>query len=680
MNETPFAPATEFGNRPKNPLDDSKVESMPAGIYEEKDQQYLTYLQERLVNAKRQYDHPWPELNDKTPYQYYEENEKIANTKLPPKVNDDDVIVSSGTVESKLDALLSNINNLNIETEVHVFDRLNNRLRDLATSLQDTIHDTKIRDGADGAGDEEKKIQRQRTLLKQGTVYVMEEWLRKFETKKVLKQKYRGEFKDFAGYSEKLELVFEGPSRSVLHNNNVFLGDLTKFYMEEQPFVFVMVHDDYNTAKTKFGKFENWQYIKPGAIPETEATMPKTIYDNRWRLTELKKNQVEILYYFDPVLDEFNIIINGVLLMPIGFPLSAVAPFGKIPITKQVFRILSDTFALGGSFVASGSVKEISAIIDEMLRLFVLKGRKSFTPAYVNTSGRVIDRKALMPGRISMGIDPGALQPIASNETQGVTQGEVAVLRELQGLIDQNTVSDPFTGQQAKSGTTATEIREVTTQAKLTLQLAVFVCTLLEIKCDYLRLWNILANWFEPVDSRVVEVEGARKMVKMFRTTNRITTIEGEGEGERMIIPTEDEMPEPKVIRQMERDEQKKTGRPNRKIYLSVPDLKTAKLLWYITAIPKERENSLAYKLQFRDMLNDLMALVKLGSRPNISSLQEEFNRIHNKGRSKLFEEAAAQNIPGMGSLAGLSAGAGAPTRGPAGVSNQGGIPSMPLS
>jgi len=358
---------------------------------------------------------------------------------------------------------------------------------------------------------------------------VQEEWLRKFERKKVLKQKYNGEFKDFAGYDENLDLVFEGPSRTLVYGPNMFLGDMTQFYMELQPYVFVMFHEDYDVAKTRFGSFENWQYVVPGAMPSNTADTAKTIFDNRWRLSELKKNQVEIIMYQDQTRDEFQILINGVCMLPIGFPLSAVSPGGKFNIAKQVFRVINDKFAYGSSFVSSGSVKGISDLIDEMLKLFVLKTRKSFMPAYVNTSGRVTDKKVLSPGRISMGIDPGALQPIASNEVQGVTAGELGILKELQSLVTKSTVSDQFTGQPGGGGATATEVIELQRQARLTLGLTIAVCALLEKKLGYLRLWNIIENWFEPVDTRVDQINESRKLVNVYRSVNSENNIEGEG-------------------------------------------------------------------------------------------------------------------------------------------------------
>lgn len=649
----------------ENPLDKPQEVSRPGElerIYKPEHKEYLSYLQVRLERAKMARNQPYPEFNNKTYIQIYDENEKIANTYLPEKKNEDDVIVSAGTVESKLDVLLSNINNLDLSMEVRAYDQENNQINELGLALQDTVYMTEELDGGEEGGDEEKKMLRQRELLKQGTVFVQEEWLRLFERKKKLNEKFDGTFA-FKNWEEKLELVFEGPGRTLLHGPNVYLGNITEFFMAKQPYVFVVIHQDYKVAETKYGQFEMWKHVKKGAVTETVPEEQRSIFDNKWRLTELKDNQVEIILYQDQPGDEFQILINGVAMLPIGFPLSAVSPAGKYNIAKQVFRPINHNFAYGKSFVASGAIKEISALIDEMLKLFVLKTRKSFSPPYINTSGKVISKKVLSPGRISMGIMPDALVAIGQ-EGNGVTSNEYNVLKELQDRIDKSTVSPTFAGQQAKGGTTATEIVEIQKQAKLTLGLAISACTLLEQKLGYLRLWNVLENWYNPLDTKLVGANDARREVNRYRNTVRETNIDGEGLGERQVIPTDDALPSAEEIRALEYNEEEQRGYPVRKIYLSPTGLKTAKLRWYVIVTPKEKESSAFYKLMFREQLTDMVQMMGFGSMPNKDGLEEEYSRVWGKSRSKLF----AKGAPVSPDMAGVS-GAGA------GLPNSSGIP-----
>lgn len=652
-------------NQNNDPLikDDKKEDFSADILYTPTDKEYCSYMQKRLVRARDQKNQIYEEFDGKNYYDDFSENVKIANTKLPSKKNEDDVIVSAGTVEAKLDALLSHVNNLDLGSEVMAYDHENNRIHELGVALTDTIFYTEQRDGGELAGDKEKKMLRQRELLSQNAVFVQEEWLRTFETKKKLTEKYEGQFKDWKNWSESLELVFEGPSRTLLHGPNVYLGDITEYFMEKQPYFFAVIHQHYDVAKTKYGKFENWKYVKKGRVTDAVTEEQKTIYDNKWRLTEVKDEQVEIILYQDKPNDEFQIIINGVMMLPIGFPLSAVAPGGEYNVVKQVFRPISHKFAYGKPFVRMGSVREISKLIDEMLKLFVLKTRKSFTPAYVNTSGKVISRRVLSPGRITMGISPDALQKIGE-EGQGVTANEYNILKELQDRVDKSTVSNQFQGQQGKAGTTATEVVELQRQAKLTLGLTIAACEFLELKLSYLRLWNIIENFYEPLDTKVITVNDVREYANKYRNVTRETNIDGEGLGERQIVATDQNpVPSADVIRTIEHQQEKERGMPVRRIYLNPQGMKVAKIRWYIVITPKEKETSAFYKLLFRDMLTDILTMIQLGAIPNMEGLEEQFSRTWNVGRNKLFQ----QGSPSL--MAGVSNGA------PGGRANAQGMP-----
>jgi len=637
-----------------HPFDKSAVDHDVEKTFDDEDLEYKKFLMKRLEKARRLNDQAHADFGDLTRHEYYEENIKIANTlSFKAKKNKTDVDVQSGTVESKLDALLSNINNLNLATEVHAFDRDDNEIVEAGAAIEDIIAKTKQNEiGGDTTGDEEKRIARQRELLVQGTVFVQEEWLKKWEIKKKLKGKYQGEFKGVE-WDEELVKVFEGPNKTLLHGPNVYLGDITEYSMENQPFIFVVTRMSYDTAKAKYGKFENWKHVKRGKATSFAKSETTNLFDNTQLLSEIRDDQVEIIMYQDQGRDEFNILINGIMMMPTQFPLSAVTPDGTYNVVKQIFRTFRNDFAFGKSFVSSGSIRQLSKLIDEMLNLFVLKTRKSITPPYLNISGRVINPKVLQPGRISMGIDPGVLQPVAGQEVQGVTAGEYGFIDRLSQTIDRSTVSPVFTGNSEQGTQTATEVLQLKQQAELTLGLTITVCALLEQKLDNKRLHNILKNWFEPIGEKVVEINGARKKIKKFRNVSREVQVEGEGLTERTIIPTDEPVPSSREIRNVEIAESKKKGRPVRKIVINRKELANADLLWYTVVTPKEKETSALFKVSFREMLADMVSLTQLGSVPNRASLEEEFAKAWGKKKARLFQDTnSAQPQGGPQALA----------------------------
>ncbi len=121
----------------------------------------------RLEMARDARNQQYPAFGNSTYQEFYEENRKKAHTILPGKKNEGDVIISTGTLENKVEAVLSSVNNLNLSPEVKAFDKENNRDIVAGLAMEDTISFTEELDE-----DEEKKIMRQKELLIQGTVFV----------------------------------------------------------------------------------------------------------------------------------------------------------------------------------------------------------------------------------------------------------------------------------------------------------------------------------------------------------------------------------------------------------------------------------------------------------------------------------------------------------------------------
>lgn len=635
-------PLSNQGALTPNPLEKKveQVDVIPA--YEAIAAPYRSYLMRRLQDAKEARDQKHPEFGNKTYYEYYEQNEKIANTYLEEPLDKSEKKLSTGTIESKLNTLLSHVNALNLTPTVMAYDRNNRQVTELGTAFTDIMVVCAETDGGDDGGDKEKRLLRQRELLKQGTVFVVEQWLTKMEMKKKLTKAYDGKFA--VQYTQQLKKVFEGCSRDILHGPNVYLGDITAFSQNDQPYLFTVEQTSYESAKTIYGQFENWKFVKPGMVAtsptETSTTGSGTIYDQKWRLTTLRNTQVEIIKYYDQARDEFMILINGILILPPGFPLSAVTPNGRYNVAKQTLYVINSHFAYGKSFVSSGAIYELSRALDRMLSLFELKTRKSVTPPYINTTDKVIPARVLNPGNISMGLTANALIPIGT-ESQGVNSSEFQIFRELQDEIEKATISASFQGQQAKSGATATEVIEMQRQSKLTLGLIISACTMLEVKLSYLRLYDIMGNWLQPT------ADGK------YRAASRQTTIPGYGSGERMVIPVDGEVPPPEIIRMLSLSDEQVKGYPVRRIYISPAMLREAQLRWYIVVEPKEEETSSYHKLLFREMLGDAITLMQVGAQINADGVTDEFGKVYNVDKSQFFmgAESMAGAMEGAPSL-----------------------------
>lgn len=629
--------------------------------YSDVEGQYIGRILNRLLNAKVNRDKQHPEFNNQTLLQWYSENERIANTVIVRDRTNKDFTVNSGTVEQKLYTVAAEINRLNLSGQVRVFEKEDQELYALGTALTDICDKTN-----EIEGDEENKLIRQVELLKQGTIFIQDNWVREYKRDKVLNKKFTGDVTDVT-WETKLEKVFDGPKRQILYMPGVYLGNIREFDMKKQPYIFTHKITSYEEAKSRYGMqgadgkdlWGRWQYVPKARVTLVSSdSMPNIQVNQGFSLTDLSVDMVEEIHYQDRFNNEYQIFLNGIPQLPIGFPLSAITPGGEYNIEKQVLQTINPFFAYGRSFVVK--TQQLSDLLDEMLRLLILKTRKSIHPPYANVSGKVISERSLMPGAITMNIDPNALVPIGK-EGEGATSSEYQMLNILKTAIDNATVSPQLAGQAGKSGTTAYEVQLLQQQAQKLIALVVFACSQLEKKITWLRLNYVLERYFEPIGTKIDDVRG--ELVNIYRNTSRKTTIDGRGAGVRQIIPIEknDGTINPESVYNLEEyhntpapmkgavrgyTREELGMEPVQKIFLDLSILRTCKYIFYIEVEAKPKDTSTNAKLMFREELRDIQGLMMMGSRPNVQELQKTYALLWGRRPERLFAAPAPLPTP----------------------------------
>jgi len=610
----------------KSPLLEEKEQVEKTG-YSTKEEDYLKGLRKRMESARNARDMNHMEFDGMDYTTYYQENERLANTFIKPKVNKEDTNFQSGIIRTKLFALLSALVNLDLRGDISAFNSDGFEVQALGDAMEDVILKTNEYDV-----DDEKKYLRHYELLKHGTVFVEELWDEKEKKVKKTKKKFNGKLK--FDWTESIKKAFAKPTRNIVPGVNVYLGDITKYDISDQPFIFTVDTIPYEEAKRMFGDWDRWENV-PRKVNRFEPTESAGVFNREWTLLETEEEDyVEILRYQDKWNNEFALVLNGVLMTPVGLPL----PWGyeEYNIAQQNLEPIHAKFAYGKSLVFR--VKNKVAFLDEFMRLAILKTQKSFMPPYLNISGRILSNRVFMPGKISHGIQPNSLVPISDKEVEGVTNAELAMIQELQESINSETTSPTFQGQQASGDPTATEIIELQRQAKMVLGLTVFSVAMLEWKLEWLRLKNLLANWFNEEDQVVDEARGVLK--SKYRKTITDQSIEGEGQGKRIIIPTK-EIPSVGAIMKTEDYLTQEQGVPIRLVFLNPDEVCSAKLVWQIVIKPTEKKTSEVSKLLNRAFMQDVLPL-----QPNIQYLQERTASVWEENAQKLF---APNPMPAVG-------------------------------
>src|SRR3990167_5175606 len=155
--------------------------------YSDNEIEYLKGLRKRMESARNARDMNHDEFDGMDYVSYYQENERLANTFIKPKVNKEDTNFQSGIIRTKLFALLSALVNLDLRGDISAFNSDGFEVQSLGDAMEDVILKTNEYDV-----DDEKKYLRHYELLKHGTVFVEEVWDEKQKKVKKTKKKFSG--------------------------------------------------------------------------------------------------------------------------------------------------------------------------------------------------------------------------------------------------------------------------------------------------------------------------------------------------------------------------------------------------------------------------------------------------------------------------------------------------------
>jgi len=613
---------------------------------------YLGHLRQRMATARDLRENKHDEFDGMTYLQRCEWNRKGANTFIAPKKNKGDTTFVTGVTRNRMVQLHSYVSNLNLTPTVQAWDAHALKDTEMALGQEDIIAKTYYDEG-----DDEKLVQRQWQLLEQGEVFLEEIWLEETATIKNVITAFDGKNIKDAKWVVAKKKKDGKPVHNILQNENVFLGDITVFGIERQPFIFTVQQVPYDVAEAEYGDWARWSAVPHDVNYFSTAAEPVgTAYNNNWSLTQLKKDHVEILKYQDPWSNEYAIIINGNLMTPVGLPLPW--NWGEEPrynITMQTLGMISPFFAYGKSIPMLTRTKQL--LMDEFWRLMILKTQKSFIPAYANNTGVQLSNRIFMPGQITSGIDADRIKRLDPDGATGVSRAELAVIQQLQTSLDDDTTPQGMSPKSPGAGnrTTATQHRDMASKAELMLTLIVFSMSTLERKLGEARLYNNLENWFKPVGEESVKLDDTRnELVKRYRSMNIDKHVENEGPGQSIVRVGK--TADPLSIYREEEKIKQNTGVPTRIRYIDPDVVSGGKHIFKVVVEQKEKKTSDIGKVLFNEMMDGVTKFFPAGGEvtPNLKYLSEQYAMTWRMDPMKMFKSAQGQP--------GAEQGGGAPT------------------
>jgi hypothetical protein len=606
-----------------------KLAFLTAKEHEERDK-----IVDELNDAYLQRTQTYTELDDMTYDQYYLANKKAATGYLRPRRNREDLRVVTGTTREKVNTVVTALLRYNFDFTIEAYDQKDWPNRDVGIGMETMVRKTrKVEDPMW----EKKRPLIYTELISQGDVFLYEY----SEEEEVLHKKMKGvSVEDVMKMdwteTKKIEKRCEV---DIVPGINVYLGNIREYYLNKQPFIGIRREMPRTRTKALYGHWARWKHIENTKQVQVLADMGGQEYNN-WQMCGTKEGIDEEIRYFNPHTNTYQVLVNGVPMLPAGFPLEYLLGVRKYPIVKGSSEPISRYFAYSRGLAAKNKFNQ--AIIDEFYRIIALKFRKSTNPPMANLTGKILNKTIFDAGTVHTGVDPEKLKPIGNNAA--VTGPEFDTFQLIKQAIDESSVSPIMEGHRTPGEQTAQEINTLKAQSLQKLGMIMVGAIQMEEELIWLRAYNILKNWTTPVDTMLEEVKGVIKEKNVYRSESVEDKFEDGKSGIRTVEMTDGELPEEAQILAEERLLTRKRGVEVRKVYLNAKELASLKYNLYVKVSPIEKDHTELQAALFEESM--LKAMQMFPEAVNKPYVQEEW-AVHAKlDPRKLFIKNAPQLPP----------------------------------
>lgn len=565
-------------------------------------------LIDKVKRAKNQRDQIYQEFDDMTYEDDYYNNKVTAMAYLRPKINDDEVRVVTGTTEKKLETLSNELQALNLQPEIIAHDQNDSEIKNLGRDFEDIVKRTN-----EIEKDEDFWQRYINELISQRAAFAWE--LDEFVTiNDRKKSKITQDGIEIPKDTKGKPFTMHRARKKLVSGLRIYLGDMNvsaSLFQTDQPYIVAYSRYSYAEARSIYQNWSRWNFVTPGRGGNTDFEKPYA-----YRMNDIQDDEVEELRIFDPINDEYDVILNGIPMMEDSTPLPYdVLPDRRYPISMVTIKTIDTDFAYGKAPV--NSAKFLQGLNDEMIRNLVRKFRQALEPAMgIRGSGAHVYSKDIWePGAITQGVSSEDFS-ILNPDNKGVTQSEFSMY----DLIERKTAEFIGSGslQQgvAEPGEqTATEIQAL--QKNSVRNLGHMVSAFMRAKRDttFLRIYNIMENFTEPTKNTFNPLSGEFEAV-FSRFTIRDATLNDGTKGTKVIQFTNKELEEgEKEALFAFEEKEKRLGRPIRVRAINVKKLLSIPIFWKVVITQQARDGSALQKILYKDQLEQAVALQQITGR-----------------------------------------------------------------
>lgn len=585
----------------------------------------------RMMQARFMRDRNHPELDNMTYLEYYESNRRKDLSYLIPKKNRQDVRIVTGTTREKDSTLLSTLLDMNMSASVVAFDKDNQMHLEFGDTMSDL--NKKSREIEDWSLTRPSIY---RELIAQGDVFVQELHVEEFRDMPVHKMDWNPIYDPISNFSvrRRLEKVFSGCRVRMVNGKKVYLGNIRAEYMKKQPMAFVLNVLPRTEAASIYGQWERWKHV-PYKFDTVQSYFDdgKTYKD--WNLVQLSDyDKVAEIMFYDPILNEFQIFLNGVMMLPIKFPLTYISASGEIPITQGKFEVITD-FCYGKSQPAKTKIDQ--EVKDELVKLMIEKTRQSFKPPLGNTGDQIFSDKIFMAGQVTPNLRAGQLFSLMPEKSMGVQPAEFSFYKLISDSIDEKSVSKNFQGD-GNDTQTATEAVQDKNQQMMKIGLAIDGVVNLEKGMTWQRLYNIIEHWTKDDDGKVPEVQEDVQDAYKELHINDASLSDGSS-GSKVYRFTTGKFPDVGDQHQEEENMAKEHGRPVRITYINSAVMRKIKWNWFIQIQPNPKSSDKLSQMLFTGMIQEAINMFGPESL-QMDYVKQRWATVHKESYDKMFTKA----------------------------------------
>lgn len=607
---------------------------------QEKEQMHLWF--ERMDRAWEDMNAALEEFDGLSLIQTLQSNRLARNSFLTPVANDGEVRVVTGTTEGKADSVFNAVLNQNIDIEITAFNEFDISDVLLGDSLTKIVRRT-------GQMENEEDIEAAvlDELITAPSVFIQETNTDEWYYDRLLTE---GQWSDLWQFKiptfEKQGWYRKRQPKKVLWTcDQVFLADMRipAYLFNTQPYILTYRTRTHEDAQRVYQHSPRWGFVNPG-MPQKQE-MRGNVSSSEWRFSrKLQANEVEEVIGKSVCDDTMQIWLNGVPMLPVGCPYLGNR-FGTYDMTMEIPKEIHRKFAHGRPIVSQ--TKTLQALKDEDFRLVILERRQQIFQPIVTKAEVILSRDMFLPSAITYGITKDEVQSLVDRSGVVNNSMQEMIEKEIESFIN---VSSLFQGLESGGDITAYQAAQQMKQALIMLGHLLTARMRAKRNCTYLRLYNILQNLLDPIDTRFNGY--LKKSEDIYRTYSLFDADLHDGAVGTELISFIDRQLLPQEKNEVIAREKKSRAErhPVAYTFLPVEKLKRGVFLFRVSTIFSEKRNSLIEKEMFKkDIIDSIDLGNAVGIPMNPSYITQEWGKRVKMDPSKLYILPQAPVLNGGG-------------------------------